>query len=303
MIRLQLTISLLILSLISPQASAFFQIWNKSQPQPQPQVDHRLAALREAGCGNPEFAVEKFGENAFMRGELSRDSLSPEFQRALAAATIAEEYATATKILGKFLADTNPHIASIAHLQLAWNLLRNTSDLRQVTNEVRRLLGHVDLDGAEADSAYILAVLAYYENRDEEARRAAEKALSINLEYYNARILLTILNLKRIDLELFSHLTCEQSITAIEDAIVPVLKIGACPLHVAHLNLSVRRVLGEPMQERSPEAAYIRSVMLAYVSRNNTLRNNLLDQYRRLGPEHQHCLKIIGKYEFGKRDE
>src|SRR5262249_54096023 len=111
---------------------------------------------------------------------------------------------------------------------------------------------------AESDTAYIEAVLAFYEGRDDNARSAVERALSINPQYYNARVLTAISDLKYIDENLFHRQSCERSIVALTDAIVPVLQLGACPIHVAHLDLSIRRFLGgaaaaQPRSELYPQ--------------------------------------------------
>jgi hypothetical protein len=230
-----------------------------------------------------------------MRGELSRKELSLEFSRVLAAVNIAQDIPTARSLLKSYISSPDARIASVARVQMAWALLRSRDMRGGVFSEIRELLPPDVSSPHGADSAYIRAVLFFEENRHDLAEVEITQALAINPNYWNARVLSSLIQIKRLRSISGDASFCAFRINALIEIMAPLLELGACPVHVAHFDLAVTRYLGEPSGGAGRELAHIRKILLSYVARNNQLGANLVKTYSRETSAKKQCFADVTK--------
>ena len=74
---------------------------------------------------------------------------------------------------------------------------------------------------------------------------------------------------------------CETTLERIESLLLPLLRLGACPLHVSHLDLAAERYLPPATDAAAQKLRVIRRIYLAYVSQNDEVGRNLVSEYRK----------------------
>lgn len=265
-------------------ATAFWSIWQKSEPpDAEPVVvQSPLEKVRkDSTCGDSR-SLATFGETSFMRGEASRSLLSEDEGRILAAAYMAERVETSRAILEPLLSSSDGPVRDAARIAAAFIIFRRSGPaLGDVSKaEIKALLSEPIHPDFESDRHYLAAVLAL-EQRDWPAvTRETERALRRSPRYYNARVLHTLGQLAHLLRGGFSAAQCEANMIRVEDLLLPLVELGACPMHVAHVDLAAARYLPEDAGPNTERLRLARRFYLAYVSRNDTVRRDVSTRYQ-----------------------
>jgi hypothetical protein len=266
--------------------SAFWRIWQKEGPlktkEKPPVCCIKLKEVRDSGCGRPD-AVQVFGENAFMRREAERRGLPEDVSRAIAGAYMAETTRKAYGILSPHLDAPEATVRDAARLSYAFVVLsRSGLDVGGAdAARLAALLREPFTRPLEADRHYLLAVMALADRNWPRVAAASRKAIELSPKYYNAHVLHSLAQLGMIGAGSLSASQCEATLVRIEELLMPLLSLGACPMHVAHLDLVAERYLPAATDRVAEKLRLIRRIYLAYVSRNDKLGRELVADYRK----------------------
>jgi hypothetical protein len=78
-----------------------------------------------------------------------------------------------------------------------------------------------------------------------------------------------------------SESQCPATLERIEKLLLPLLSLGACPMHVGHLDLAAERYLPAATDTAGQKLRVIRRIYLAYVSQNDKVGKGLIADYRK----------------------
>ena len=280
----------------------FANIWPPRPPKDPPQtppIVQSFGSAREADCTRDDSAGNIFGETAEIRGELNLPAMPPGLARAATAARIAQDADTARAILADHLGDGTAETGQLARLQLAYALLRLApTDPAAEAAAIRELLLPEAGFSRYSDAHYIRAVLAEAEGRREEARADVTDALAINPKFYNAIMLRAILILQDADADFRSRGACQPLFDALISAAVPVARLGACPLQLAHFRLALDRALPQASGPRRLEMMRVLDIALAYAARKDSMHGNMLASYA-AEQEASLCRQELERHDFG----
>lgn len=273
--------ALLILFAVTPPATAFWRIWKEQAPPERPAtLSVPLSAVRNSGCGRPD-AVRVFGESAFMRREADRNLLPDAARRAIAAAYMAETADVANAILSPYVNAPDPFVRDAARISDSFIALRKRSDGARIhVPQIEEYLRTPMTQTLEADRHYLLAVLALASGNWSDVAKASKTAIELSPKYYNAHVVYSLSQLERIQADELSTTRCEATLQLIEKMLLPLLELGACPMHVAHLDLAAERYLPNSGGVTADKLRIIRRTYLAYVSKNDNVGKLLLADYR-----------------------
>jgi len=268
---------------------SFWAIWQRSEPPTLPPPPKRLKALRNGGCGDAA-AISRFGETAFMRGELDKAALPEAFVRIATAAYASERLEQARGLLAPYQTAGEPAVRSAAKIAFAFILIRHRGMNGDVQGEIEHLLQNDSALAGNADRYYLLATIAMARRDWPQAGQFATEALEIAPEYYNAQVIWSLAQLEQLGRQsgMLSH--CARAIHTFERALAPLLALGACPTHVAHFDLAASRFLSPPSDDEEG-LTLIRRILLAYVSQNDEVGRSLVQLYAK---NHTKCVRELG---------
>lgn len=257
------------------------QIIEEVQP-----ITRSFRAIRENSCGSKE-SINSFGETEYMRGEESSDFTTEE-RSILAAATISESEEVTRKILSPLLNSKQSELQKVAILTLSFWVLKHSNKSKTSLKELNTLLNNPILD-TSADKFYLQAVIAFITKDWDKVMSNAKQATELSPLYYNAQVLLAIEKMRRLsDIEQ----SCNAVTRDLQEILLPVLKKGACPTHVAYLDLAIEKYDLSDHDERS---STIRQILLSYIAKNERecLRQVGLLQNGSFGAE---CRELINNF-------
>ena len=263
-----------------------------------PPVQHVLGAARANECVRHGRDGNVFGESAQARGESGLPQISNDLARAAAAARIAQNRDEAYVLLTPYLGDGTTVQAQLARIQLAYSILRLTpNDLASKIGEVLTLLSPKDSFRGYSDAHYIYAALHWSEGRPEMSVEAAERALAINPQFYNAAMLRALVLMRGADAKFRLTGSCPELFGVLERAVVPLAQLGACPLQLAHFRLALVRDLPSAGGARRQELMQILDIALSYAARKDVMHGQMLESYGSLAGAL--CQENLSRYDFG----
>jgi len=268
--------------LMTSAASAFWSLWPPGPARDDPptkEVGGLLDDIRSEACGNDADAVRSFGENAFMRREWDSADVSPRLARALAGAHLADRTDVARDLLEPWVTDRDRRGHAAASLALAFAALRRDDADGSGSETAAALLAGNPALRKTADGAYIEAVVALVDGRWVDAGDAAARAINLSPGYYNAQVILSLAKLQGIGRAASTGAKCSALTRSMAMALAPLLRLGACPTHVAHFELTAQRFL--PPRSADGRLGSMRRIMLAYVSRNDEMMDVLQETHRK----------------------
>lgn len=290
-----LTLSLILVfsQCYSPLVYAYSNIWKPppSKQNPPPVQIEKLNSIRQSSCGAGDESGQPFGETAFLRGEIQRKIVPEALTRAMVASNISQNASFAEEILTPFINSESNEVSSIARLHLAFLLLRTETLERRNSTQIRTLLQAPNT--IKTDTAYLKAVLYFRERQFNLAHAELTKAINHNPRFANAHILMNLVQLSKLRKIPLIQNSCSQTVNFLIDKMSPLLELGACPLHIAHINLATQRYVEEPKNNVGQELEYIRQTILAYVSRNNSLQKSIMKEYEVQPNTHKICHNIM----------
>lgn len=259
---------------------AFWNIWRQNEAPINNKVPIVWKTVRESTCGSSD-AVSIFGENAFMRREAARKTLSNDVAQSIASAYLAETTNHARELLLPLMQSTNVIDRSVARISLAFVLFRRHGLRGPHLSEIKALLDKPMSPTIEADRHYLRAVLALAHGEWTMVASEAKNALTRAPKYYNAHVLNSLAELELLGTRNITAYGCNKVIDRIEKVLLPLLHFGACPTHVAHFDLAAERYLTKSVSGGTTERLrLIRRIYLAYVAKNDPLGRLLVESYR-----------------------
>lgn len=269
-------------------------------PPPPPPVQKTLGSQRDGACSHDRAQGNMFGENDVIRGEGPAGSVPAAVARAVAAARIAQDRGQAERFLTPFLGDGRDSAGRYARVQLAYALLRLvpiTPDAEAET--ILRLLSPEAAFAGSSDAHYIRAVLLRAQGRQAQALVALDRAVAINPRFYNAVMLRSLILLADADQRFRATGACEPLIGALQQAVVPVAQLGACPLQLAHFRLALHRALPQDQSPRRETLVRVVDLALAYAARKDVIHARLLQTLTEAEGGASHCFKNLRRHDFG----
>lgn len=254
-------------------SKAWWNIWQIQELKQEP-AEPVLKSIRENSCGDPARTVSRFGDTSFMRLENQSEKFPEAFTRAMIAAFLSETAEEIGTFLTPFLTDDDPEIRSAAHLYYARALMRRHGLASQEKSRILQLLSE-PLIASHPDRAYLMASLAAAERNWENVQSYSQMAIQASPEYYNAWVLRTLARLHDINQRAEKGASCRSLALEMQNDLQPLLSMGACPIHTAHLELAIRRFLGDAVTAAQTEMSQMRGISLAYVARNDPLCKKL----------------------------
>ncbi|MEE3098669.1 MAG: hypothetical protein VX463_02765, partial [Pseudomonadota bacterium] len=223
------------------EAAAFWNLWRPAPPPPSEAggaPPAKLDSLRESACGAGD-AARSFADTAWGRGERPRAELAPELQAVIAAALASGEADPARRLLRPWLDDAAPAHRLAAAVTLAMALLRSGPG---GTTEALELLAAPELAG-DPDAAYLRAAAALDRRDWATAEVEAARVVDGAPRHYGAQTVLALVRLNAAGAVGAppTPAQCARLLQRIAEAIEPPLRLGACPVHVAHLDLTADR--------------------------------------------------------------
>lgn len=275
-------LGLCLLALGTTHASAWWLFWAQPSAQKQPakppmvQVPKAFSGARAAECNVGDGSVSRFADTAYARGSVIVPDLSHETRRRLSALRMAYSLEQAENIAAPLLTGSDEQLAAITRVALARVLIGRQSSWPGATALAETILAQP----AEplSDAAYLRAVLRFAQRDWTGAEREVSVALEKDPAFYNAAVLRALLLYQRANR---ADLSCAAFYADLAHAIAPVLEAGACPVHVAHLSLALRRYLPERPGPGSARNRAITQLVLSYVARNDSLCATLKDSLLR----------------------
>mmetsp|Transcript_22853 Transcript_22853/g.38171 ORF Transcript_22853/g.38171 Transcript_22853/m.38171 type:complete len:295 (-) Transcript_22853:1103-1987(-) len=259
---------LLLVMLATPgMAHAWWALWTSPQEQ-QEQSEVRavspLDAVRDEECGALTGSTTRFGQTAFMRGAADKSNLPESAWNALAGLSMATSAELAEEIAAPLLASASDDVRATGLVALARWLLAHDSALGEsARNRAAELLSD-PLIGFDADAHVLRATIELGKGQWLGVALESAKALALEPEYYDAQVLGALASLQEVHT---SNTTCIAAVADMEDILLPVLTAGACPTHVAHLDLAISRYVPTP----EPAMKELRELLLAYVAHNDSI--------------------------------
>lgn len=285
------------------QISLFTNIWPPppvEEPPPPPRIQQTLGGARNADCQRDLSAGNIFGETAQVRGEPGLPPMPPALARAAAAARIAQSGEQAMVLLSEFLGDGTTTAGQLARIQLAYALLRTVpTNPSSQAESIRSLLTPADRFAVYSDAHFIRAVLADAEGKQKAALEALDTAITLNPKYYNAVMLRAIMLMRRADASFRATGECEPLFDSLASAIVPVARLGSCPLQLAHFRLALDRGLPRASSPRRVELMRAVDIALAFAARKDAQHNAMLQGYAFDLDGVALCEHVLAQHDFG----
>ena len=271
----------LILALFYPTVGfSWWKLWDKETewgnepPFPHP-INRELSEIRESGCdvsNNDSFKL--YGETAYMRNEIDSAWMTAENRTILAAATLSQSETTTRMLLRPLLNNEDARLQKASLLTLVFWIFKNQKNSDSTLSELKILLNNPLLNGI-SDKHYLTAVIHSQSSNWKDVSSELHKAVNIAPLYYNAQVLLAIDNFRKLPLR---RLGCDGAFSEIQRYLIPIMALGACPTHVAHLDLAIDRHLPKLKGTGAVRNSIIRKTLLSYVSRNAVECRNKLNQ-------------------------
>ena len=263
-----------------------------------PPVRQVLGTARGEECARNDRVGNIFGETAQARGESGLPALSDGLARAAAAASIAQDRGAAIALLAPYLGEGTAVQAQLARIQLAYSILRLApNDPASEADEIFALLSPEDIFSGYSDAHYIHAVLHWSEGRRDLSVKAAERALEINPQFYNAAMLRALVLMRGADAKFRATGSCQELFGVLERAVVPLAQLGACPLQLAHFRLALTRALPSADGPRRSELMQVVDIALSFAARKDILHRQLLEGYGSFAEAL--CQETLSWYDFG----
>ena len=290
--RALMSACVLSLAMVAGPAAAWWHLWQEVEPAPEEQVvSQKTVSARDSVCRAGDGVHVRFGTSGFMRGSLDASAFTERTRARLAAAHVAQDEATMLEILAPLLEDASPLVRNAAILhQASWALARPQWTQTSL-GALKTMLEDPGLEGY-ADAAYLRSVIALRQKRWQDVERHAVQALEIEPNAYDAQVMLALSQVRRIETR---RLSCGQAIRQTQEAIVPVLRAGACPTHVAHLDLALQRFAQSGRNTDGHRNDLLQAIVLAYVARNDLECRRLLDTLAS-GPYGSECAQVVSSF-------
>lgn len=245
-------------------AAAWWALWPEPAEEaadPVP-VPANLHAARASDCASDGAGGSRFADNAFARHGGVLPSALEDARPVLAALRLAASPAQAEALAAGLLTAPDGAMRAVAAVALARVLLARADLWEGAEARAASLLA--GLDGP--DALYLRAVLASRTGDWDGAARLTERALAADPRFHDAAVLHALARTRAASA---AALGCGGFIASLDAALAPVFASGACPVHVAHLDLAARRFVETAPGRTGQRDRALWTLALAYVSRND----------------------------------
>jgi hypothetical protein len=284
------------LILCASASLAWWAIWDASEDSPPPPPipeSTKIDGIRQAACEDTDTPFTRFGQTSYMRGFENKDDLPRDIHSRLTGLSIATTAAVAERISTPLLDSDVPGIQVAGRIALArWYLSHDSANTDDFRSRAFDLLREPTLEN-RADARALRAAEALHRSDWDAVLAESTAALELEPTFYDAQLMNVLAQLRN---NLSQNQSCLSKALEMENQFLPILDAGACPTHVAHLDLAIHRYVPfrtSPAPERDNA---IQQIILGYVSQNFAACMQAADTLRS-GRFATDCAQVINRYD------